>query len=338
VTFARASLACALVAGAVSSATAESPPESTKDTYLSRLVNKVRTRLDDMAAAHAPKIVPPVPVNVTFRQPSRKLLSFDAGAPLVALAGADLDGDGKRELYAVTSNQVIALAWRGARIAELGRVAFSGDRAVPASRDPVGTAFVNGNQLIAASSAWAREIAVTWDKKSLVAQVGNPGFQRCTHNRVALRSGRNFFEDNTYGKVCREDLVDAGGYPLHATATLSTSGKLVVETESCQPGGATCRPGISHTYSSGAAFAIGDVNRDGNPEIVVSGLGAVGDDDFIRVITIGHDEKKALFTSQPKPPGVVALAVTDLDGDGVDEVIVALRLHPGNIIDLVRFD
>jgi hypothetical protein len=330
VTFARAALACALVAGAVSTAAADG------DGYLSRLVKKVRTRLDEAAAGHAPKIIPPVPVAVTWKQ--AKLISFDPGAPLVALTGADLDGDGKRELYAVTSRDVIALGWRGSRFVELGRVGFTGDPAVPASRDPVGTAHVSGTQLIAASSAWAREIAVSWNKKSLVAQPGAPGFQRCTHNRAALRPGRNFFDDNTYGKRCREDLVDAQGYPVHATATLATSGKLTVDVESCQPGGATCRPGVSHVYWSGVAFAIGDVNRDGSPEIVVSGTGAPGDGDVVKVITIGQDEKKAMFTSKPTTGGVVGITTSDLDGDGVEEVVVALRLAGGTHLDLMRLD
>jgi hypothetical protein len=41
--------------------------------------------------------------------------SFDLGAPLVALTAADLDGDGKPELYAVTSREVVAIALPRAR-------------------------------------------------------------------------------------------------------------------------------------------------------------------------------------------------------------------------------
>ncbi|MBX3161592.1 MAG: VCBS repeat-containing protein [Deltaproteobacteria bacterium] len=321
------------IACACTAVPAEADPRANGDGYLGRLVRDVRTRLDDLAAGHAPKIVPPVPVAVTWKQ--AKLISFDPGAPLLALMGADLDGDGKAELYAVTAREVIALGWRGSRFTELGRVSFSGDPAVPAPRDPVGTVHVRGAQLIAASSAWAKELVVGWNKKALVGQLGGAGFQRCAHNRAALRPGRNHFDDNTYGKRCRDDLVDPQGYPLHATATLATSGKLTVDLEQCQPGGATCRPAGTYAFTSGVAFEIGDVDRDGKPEVIVTGTGAPGDGDFVKVTTIGG---ATLFTSKPTMGGVVGIAAADLDGNGVGEVVVAIRLAGGTHLDLMRLD
>src|ERR1041385_6412816 len=55
--------------------------------------------------------VPPKKVAIKWRL--TKIGTVDLGAPLVALTGADLDGDGHGELYAVTAREVIALGWRG---------------------------------------------------------------------------------------------------------------------------------------------------------------------------------------------------------------------------------
>jgi len=84
--------------------------EPRDDSYLARLAVSVTERLDAIAAARAPRVVPPVPVRVAWKPV--KLGSLDLGAPLAALAAADLDGDGKAELYAVTSRDVVGIAIR----------------------------------------------------------------------------------------------------------------------------------------------------------------------------------------------------------------------------------
>src|SRR5690242_13919999 len=149
----RAALAVVLCCAAVAPARAD-------DGFLARLAGAVRARLDEAAAAHVVKLVPPVAFAPAWN--AQKLGSLDLGAPFAAIAAADLDGDGKAELYLVTAREVIAVGIAGKAVRELGRVAFTGEPAVPASRDVVGTAVVDGAAVIAAVSGWARELRVEW--------------------------------------------------------------------------------------------------------------------------------------------------------------------------------
>jgi hypothetical protein len=327
-----------VVAGAAPARAGDPPgPRQRDDSYLARLASAVTERLDALAAAHAPKLVPPVPVRVAWK-PIR-LGSLDLGAPLAALAAADLDGDGKAELYAVTSHEVVGIAIRANKATELGRVAFSGPRAVPEPRDVVGTALVEGGELVAASSAWANELRVAWQAKKLVGQPGGPGFLVCPHERASLMPGRNYFGPAAsafYGVRCRDDLVDPSGYPLHIRAQLALTGKLSVTIEKCAAGGKQCRPDAAFELAGvGAAFEIADVDRDGTPEVVVSDEAAPGDPDFVKVVSAAAPQGKPVF-KRTFQAGVAGIAAIDSDGDGVDEVVAAVRLAGATRVDLWR--
>jgi len=295
--------------------------------YFARLEAAVRAGLDEAALAHAPKLVPPVPIKVTWK--AVRLGSADLGAPLVALTAADLDGDGKGELYAVTPREVVAIGIDH-RVKELGRVPFGGEPAMPVPRDVIGTAIVDGGEVLAAVSAWARELRVGWRGKVLVAQAGAPGFAVCPGERLAVASGRNYFGAAAapiFGVRCRTDLVDPAGRPLQLRATLTgTKLQIVVD------------PGATYELADyGVAFALADVDRNGRPEVIVSGAGAPGDPDAIKVMTLGGDEKKGLFRRQ-FTGGVAGITVIDGDGDGVAEVIAAVRLVGATRVDLWRLD
>jgi hypothetical protein len=332
-------LAAALVVAGVAPAHAGGPRERDQrdDSYLARLALSVTERLDALAAAHAPKLVPPVPVRVAWK-PIR-LGSLDLGAPLAALAAADLDGDGKAELYAVTSREVVGIAIRGSKATELGRVAFSGPPAVPEPRDVVGTAVVEGGELVAGSSAWANELRVAWQAKKLVGQAGGPGFLVCPGERASLVPGRNYFGPAAspfYAVRCRADLVDPSGYPLHVRAQLGLTGKLGVTIEKCAAGGKQCRQDAAFELAGvGAAFEIADVDRDGTPEVVISDDAAPGDPDFVKVVSAAAPQGKPLF-KKAFQAGVAAIAVIDSDGDGVGEVVAAVRLAGATRVDLWR--
>ena len=324
-------LAAALaIAGAAPRARAD-------DAYLGRLAAAVTERLDALAAGHAPRLVPPVPVRVAWK-PAR-LGSLDLGAPLAALAAADLDGDGKAELYAVTAREVIAIAIRAGKATELGRVAFAGPPAAPEPRDAVGTAVVEAGELVAASSAWANELRVTWQAKKLVGREGGPGFLVCPGERSALVPGRNYFTAAAgpfYDGRCRDDLVDPSGYPRHVRAQLAPTGKLGVTIEKCAAGGKACRAEASFELAGvGAAFEIADVDRDGTPEVFVSDDAAPGDPDFVKVVSAGAPAGRPVF-KKPFQAGVAALAAIDSDGDGAQEVIAAVRLAGATRVDLWR--
>jgi len=308
------------------------------DGYLARLATAVRSQLDDAAASHAVRLVPPVPVAVKWKP--QKLGALDLGAPLVAVAAADLDGDGKAEVYLVTSLEVIAVATAGRRIRTLGRVAFGGDPAVPASRDPVGTAVVDGNAVIAATSAWAHDLRVEWNRGVLSARQGPGGFVVCG-DRLALVPGRNHFREAgaaLLGARCRSDLTDAAGAPLRIRAELALSGALEVVIERCAAAGTECRQAASYQYKDvGVAFELADVDRDGTPELIASSASAPGEPDAVRVIPLGSPAGKAAF-KKTFNGGVAGIVVADGDGDGVAEVIAVVRLAGATRVDFWRLD
>jgi hypothetical protein len=344
-----AGLVAAVACGAVVPAHADDRPDDrrgergaiTGDDVLARLASAVRARLDAAAAVHVVKRVAPVPVAIKWRP--QKLGSVDLGAPIVALAAADLDGDGKAELYAVTSREVIALGIAG-KLRELGRVAFTGEPAVPASRDVVGTAVVEGAAVIAGVSAWAKDLRVEWRGKTLSARHGAGGFRLCG-DRATLATGRNHFRDGkdaVYGARCRDDLVDATGAPLHVRAELAITGALELAVARCpEPaaGGAeACQPATTYQVrDAGVAFEIADVDRDGTPDVVVASACAPGDADAVRVIALGAPGGKPSY-KKTFNGGVAGIAVADGDGDGVAEVIAVVRLAGATRVDVWRLD
>lgn len=318
--------------------------QAAPDDYLARLAGIVQRRLDELAAARAPKLVPPKPVAVKWK--AVRLGSIDLGAPLVAIAAADLDGDGKGELYAVTSREVVAVGLKANKPVELGRVAFGGERAVPAPRDVVGTAVVDGREVVASSSLWARELRVTMAAPTpgkLTAQPGGPGFLVCPNERWQLAPGRNYFSAGSptpgdfYIGRCR-DLVARTGAPLHIRAQLAITGKLAVETRRCAGGSATCQPAGGVEYANvGVAYEVADVDRDGTPELILSSHVAPGDPDVVRVVALGGDDRKPIFKKSFNG-GVVGIAVIEQAPPLAPLVVAVVRLAGATRVDLWRLN
>jgi hypothetical protein len=297
------------------------------DGFLHDLAHAARAKIDAAAAAHAPATVPPKRIEVHYR--AQRIGSIDLGAPLIALAAADLDGDRKTELYAVTSREVIAIGV-APRIHELARAAFSGDPAVPRPRDDIGAAIVENGAVIASSSRWTRTLRVTWQGGALHADASDPAFALCPGERAQLAPGRNFFGAGAtayFGVRCAE-LVDAQGAPLHARAELSTGNKLAV----------TAGELHGEYPNAGVAFAVADLDRDGTPEVIFSAAGAPGDSDIVRIVALGDDIKHEKLKKTFVAGGVAAIAVGDLDGDGAPEVIAAVRLYGAPKVDLWRLN
>ena len=296
------------------------------DDYLSRLPAQVQQRLEEINAARGPKLVPPTPVAVTWK--AMRIGSIDLGAPLGAFTAADLDGDGKSELYAVTAREVIAIRVEKGKPVELGRVAFDAERAVPAPRDVVGTAIVEGKELVAASSGWAKELRVTLAGGKLAAQPGAPGFLVCPGERWQLVPGRNYFAGELYGIRCRT-MVDSKGASLPVRAHVNVAGKLDVELR--VPAGKA-----AVTFGNGPvgiAFDVADIDRDGTLEVIVSGYVAPGDPDVVKVYGRGD---KPIFTKKFNG-GVVGIAVAE-NGAAAPTVIVAVRLAGATRVALWRLN
>lgn len=315
---------------------------------LHRLLGDLRARIDASIMARPPKLVPPKKLAIKWKL--GKVGSIDLGGPLLALTAADLDGDRKAELYAVTPREVIAIAVHGRRLDEVGRVSFAGEPAIPAPRDVVGTAIVDGGAVVASSSSWARSVRVTWAKKGLAAVVGAGGFAVCPGVVVQLLPGRNYFADpvdprsgpvlGRYGVRCRDGLVEADGHPLRVRADLSIANKLGISVERCAAVGLGCSAVAAAEYGSvGTAFEIADVDRDGKPEVIFAGAGAPGDPDTLKVVSIGDDEKrKPKLRKAFTAGGIAGITSGDVDGDGDEEVIAAVRLAGASRVDLWRIE
>ena len=292
------------------------------DGFLHRLVAEARARLDAVRLPAKP--VPPAPV--PLRKTWKKLGAIDLGAPLVALVGAKLDG--KPAIYAVTPREVAAIAVdKHPRVIASAKV--TAEPAVIEPRDLVGSAVVDGGALVASASSWAHGVRVQWRAGALVADASEPGFELCAGERVQLVPGRNYFVGSIYNARCRGDLVDAAGNPLRVRAELGIGNRLEITLDSGK-----------HVMSDvGAVFELADIDRDGTPEVIFSGAGAPGDPDAVKIVSVGDDPARhAKAKKEFKAGGVAGIAVVDLDGDGVEYVIVAERLDGATKFDLWRLE
>jgi hypothetical protein len=319
-----------------SDAPAPKPPS-----LLDELVRDVRARIDAAIVARPPVLVPPKKLDVRYK--IAKLGSLDLGAPLVALTAADLDGDRKGELYAVTAREVIAIGVRGKKLEELGRVAFGGEPALPMPRDVVGSAIVDAGAIVASVSTWTRSMRVTWKGKTLTGTQGEPGFVLCPGVVEKLAPGRNYFGDAAtghYGVRCRSGLVEPDGRALRARAQLSLASKLEVQLERCAAQNLGCQPAAKHELAGvGVAFEIADVDRDGKPEAIYAAAVAPGDPDTLKIVTLGDDDKKqAKLKKTFAAGGVAGLTLVDVDGNGSDDVIAAVRLVGATRVDVWRVE
>ncbi|CAN5552603.1 hypothetical protein BH11MYX1_BH11MYX1_14620 [soil metagenome] len=300
------------------------------------LAAEVGARLDALRAARAVKTVVPVKIAVTWR-PQRLTPVFELGAPLMALGAADLDGDGRAELYAVTAREVIAFSIADHHVKELARVSFVGDQAMPAPRDPIGAVFIEGKALVASSSAFRRTLRVSWQHEHLVGVAGEPGIEQCPGEHVQLAFGRNFVGDDKTGSYvtrCRE-IIDAHGDRAPVRGVLGLTGKLEVVRE-CPIGIACERPPVLAFAKVGTAFELADLDRDGTAELIYASANAPGDADDIRVVSLGGDEKKPTWKKAFTAGGVAGIAVGEFDGPPA--VIAAVRLVGATRVDLWRLN
>lgn len=314
------------------------PPQ----TFIEKLLAITHARVDATIIAKPPKLAPPKALKLGWKL--GKLASLDLGGPLAALTAADLDGDGKAELYAVTPREVVAIGLADPKAPKiLGRVAFSGDVATAPPRDVVAVAVVHAGTLFAAASPWQRGLRASWKDGALVATPAEPGFMQCPGEFAVLAPGRNFFGDAAnghYGIRCAAGFVDSDGFPLRTRAHLSLANKLDVQVERCAATQLGCQPASRFELGGvGVAWEIADVDRDGRPELVYSGAGAPGDPDTLKVVTLGDDDKKqAKLRKAFAAGGVAGIVVADVDGNGSVEAIAAVRLAGAPRAELWRLE
>jgi hypothetical protein len=334
-----------LLGGAGASAQPAAPP----DAGLERLWRRVRQAVEQAAAERAPR--PPVRVAVTWRE--RRVASVDLGAPLLALAAADLDGDGRAELVALTTSSVVLLAATAKGLRELARASLPGDPALIRPRDPVGVLAVDGRGgravLLARSSELAEGVALTWQGGALREERRVAGFPICAGAQADLAPGRNDFGGPTvrwderaparfdpppafYSAVCRGDLPDPAGRPLAVTAVVDTERVAHVACRAAQ-GECPVGPVQGGDYAGvGVAIEVADIDNDGSPELLTTRGGAPGDRDRVSIYSRQGGRVARVF-SKEFHAGVVGLVAGDLDGDGDREVVAAARFVGSNQVN-----
>jgi hypothetical protein len=283
-----------------------------RDDFVQRLLAETRARIDAAIAARPPVLVPPKKIAVKWRL--TKVASIDLGAPLLTLAS----GPGK--LYAVTPHEVVALAVQGKKLVELTRVALTGERAIPAPRDIVASAIVNGDTLVVHVSSFATSMSLAWVDKALVATPGVAGFELCPGVTMQLTPGRNYFGD-LYMSRCAS-LVDVEGRALRVRGDVSVANKLTV----------TSGAQTFEFKDAGVAIELADIDHDGTPEVIYSAAGAPGDADTLRVLSLGDDEKKPKLKKAFTAGGIAGIATVN------GEVFVAVRLVGSSRVDLWRIE
>jgi hypothetical protein len=236
----------------------------------------------------------------------------DLGSPLLALAAADLDGDRRAELVALTADEVVVLRLDGGAPAVLARAALAGPPPLPRPRIPLGT-LVAGERILARSSEHAGAAALVWKGGALAPDGAAQGYPTCAGPAtlvpgLPLLAGVPSLPERFLSAGCGGGLtaaVDAGG---------------------------TLRAGASAVADVGAAFAIADLDGDGTAELVASAYRPPGTGDLLGVRRL--DDGRPLRPPATVRGGVAAIAAGDLDGDGAIDAIAATRAPGASEVEL----
>ncbi len=331
----------AAAGGRSQAAPATAPAPAPASGGLAELFRELGAALDAAVAERVPR--PPAPVPVSWRD--RRIGSIDLGAPLLAVAAADLDRDGRAEVAALTTREVVVLAVRERALVEKGRAPLGGEPALLRPRDPVGGLAVDltadGDAvLVARSSERGDAVRLGWRRGRLVELDRRPGFPLCG-GTVELAAGRNYFTaaaaqvggerllaplpGEFFSAMCTGPLVDARGGRIQVAAIVDLDRVLHVRCRTAA--GAECAAATvkGRDYDGvGVAAEIADVDNDGVPEVLTTRGGAPGDRDRVSVFSVVGG-KVAKVYSKDFHAGVVGLGAGDLDGDGDRDVIVAVR-------------
>ncbi len=291
------------------------------------VVSSVDADLEALTMAGAP-VAPPTAAARPF-----DVLSFTlaktAQVPS-AITVADLDGDHRGELIALVGETVFTWASDGKL---RNKTELSGALSTRPTRDPFGFVAVNGGRLTAWSSRRDKPESFTWLREGW----------RSSGAAESLLAGAVTLTPRPGYASFHSELSWAGKtvkWP-DALAHISQSGTLLL---GVAPNGlasiARGQAPATQVTGVGSGSALGDLDGDGSPEVVVTSARTWGDSDEVRVVSLGAfesaqargghvSEAPALWQRKLDGRAIVA-ASGDLDGDAVDEVVLGVWREDGS--------
>ncbi len=300
---------------------------------------EVRARLD----AHLRRYVGSLP-----RVTEANLVARSVALPgrgYVAMAAADLDGDGRTELVLARPGTVdvvrLGSTARGTPRAVAVGSATPADLPAPAwrPRRPIGAAVAAGRAVVVVRTSEHGapfEVRMT-DGAVVAARASGP----CADEAYPLSdgcavpvTGRDWFQDGLvgrsgepapspapsgfYARVARPIPVPDGSTRA-VEAVVTPRGRLAVRIDE-HPGGAV---------GYGAALGMTDLEDDGLAELLVSSGAPVGTPDRLSLLRVRADGAViAVWSSEEMEGAVLVAGAADLDDDGREELI-AIEEPPG---------
>jgi len=274
-----------------------------------------------------------------------------AGRQVLALAAADVDGDGRVELLALQPRTVTVLklkqgarGWAKALMASL-RSPLAGmsprrvmGALVAQDLDGDGRAEVlarsselekgarltfDGNQLIPQGDFWGYPLFTEGDGAGVAkgvtcrAVAGKDLLDGATLSSGAGASGRPPLPTAFYGMV-RVQVPRQQGGPLSYYGVAEQSGRLRIFE------GALTRQ-VAELPTAGVAFDLADLDDDGSLELITSDANGPDKEDRVTIYRLsGHHGPQITWRGARLGGRVTALTHGDLDGDGKLEVVAAL--------------